>query len=104
MSPVETGTIASPEWILRFKEGKELDVVLVSSLSAWGIMKTYHDIKQMMEHLSAQDNEMLKQTHILIHLLQSTGTMPEQLLAEINTGTRANKAPGTTNTTNGTQP
>lgn len=70
-------------------------------------IKTYHDIEQMMEHLNAQDNELLKQTHILIHLLQSAGTTPEQLLAEINTGTLTGKttsATSTTNTTNGTQP
>jgi len=67
-------------------------------------MKTYHDIEQMMEHLSAQDSEMVKQTHILVHLLQSTGILPEQLLAEINTGTLTGKITSPTTTTNGTQP
>ena len=67
-------------------------------------MKTYHDIEQMMEHLTAQDNEMLKQTHILFHLLQSTGTTPEQLFAEINTGTLTSKKTSTKNTTNSTGP
>lgn len=31
-------------------------------------MKTYHDIEQVMQHLAAQDEELLKQTKILIAL------------------------------------
>lgn len=43
-------------------------------------MKTYHDIEQIMEHLSAQDAELLKQTHMIIHLLKAAGIPPEQVL------------------------
>ena len=35
--------------------------------------KTYHDIEQVMQHLSAQDDELLKQTAMLIRLAQSAG-------------------------------
>jgi len=44
-------------------------------------MKTYHDIEQIMAHLSAQDEEILKQTRMIIHLLKTSGISPEQLLA-----------------------
>ncbi|QBD77677.1 DUF1003 domain-containing protein [Ktedonosporobacter rubrisoli] len=43
-------------------------------------MKTYHDIEQIMHHLSAQDEEIIRQTHMLIHLLQAHGISPEQFL------------------------
>ena len=43
-------------------------------------IKTYHDIEQIIQHLSAQDAEILKQTHMLVHLLQHAGINPEQLL------------------------
>lgn len=42
-------------------------------------MKTYHDIEQIMLHLSAQDAELLKQTHMLIHVLKAAGIPQEQL-------------------------
>ncbi len=58
-------------------------------------MKTYHDIEQIMEHLSAQDTELLKQSHMLFHMIKASGVVPEELLAEINTGVLAS----TTNTT-----
>ncbi len=35
--------------------------------------KTYHDIEQVMQHLSAQDDELLKQTAMLVRLAQSAG-------------------------------
>jgi len=44
-------------------------------------MKTYHDIEQIMAHLSAQDEEILKQTRMIVHLLKTSGISPEQLLA-----------------------
>ncbi len=43
-------------------------------------MKTYHDIEQIMQHLSAQDEEIVRQTHMLVHLLQANGISPEQFL------------------------
>ena len=42
-------------------------------------MKTYHDIEQVLQHLSAQDGELLKQSHMLLHLLSASGVPPEQL-------------------------
>ena len=69
-------------------------------------MKTYHDIEQIMEHLSAQDAELLKQSHMLFHMLKASGIVPEDLLAEINTGVLASTANNTINTntaTTGTQ-
>ncbi len=44
-------------------------------------MKTYHDIEEIMQHLSAQDAELLKQTHMIIHLLRTAGISPEQVSA-----------------------
>src|SRR5579872_4515461 len=70
-------------------------------------MKTYHDIEQIMEHLSAQDTELLKQSHMLFHMIKASGIVPEDLLAEINTGVLANTANNINNantTTPGTQP
>jgi hypothetical protein len=32
-------------------------------------MKTYHDIEQIIEHLSSQDTELLKQTSMLLEIL-----------------------------------
>ncbi len=43
--------------------------------------KTYHDIGQIMEHLSAQDAELMKQTRMLIHLLHAAGITDEHLAA-----------------------
>ena len=36
-------------------------------------MSTYHDIEQIMQHLSAQDAEILHQSHMLINLLEKNG-------------------------------
>ena len=43
--------------------------------------KTYHDLCEVMEHLSAQDAELLKQTHMIIHLLKASGISLEQVTA-----------------------
>jgi uncharacterized membrane protein len=48
-------------------------------------MKTYHDIEQIMAHLSIQDEELLRQTHMMIHLLKVSGISPEQVLADLPT-------------------
>ena len=40
----------------------------------------FSDIEQIIQRLSAQDAEILKQTHMLVHLLQHAGITPEQLL------------------------
>jgi DNA-directed RNA polymerase subunit H (RpoH/RPB5) len=42
-------------------------------------MHTYHKIEEIMQHLSAQDAELLKHTKMLIHLLNAAGITPEQL-------------------------
>ena len=42
-------------------------------------MKTFHDIEEIMQHLSAQDAELLRHTKMLIHLLSSAGITAEQL-------------------------
>jgi len=42
-------------------------------------MKTFHDIEEIMQHLSAQDAELLRHTKMLIHLLSAAGITPEQL-------------------------
>jgi len=42
-------------------------------------MNSYHGIEEIMQHLSAQDAELLKQTKLLIHLLRAAGITPEQL-------------------------
>jgi uncharacterized membrane protein len=69
-------------------------------------MKTYHDIEQIMEHLSAQDAELLKQSHMLFHMIKSSGIVPEELLAEINrdTGVLTTHLNNPNNTTTNTQP
>lgn len=56
-------------------------------------IKTYHDIEQIMLHLSAQDAELLKQTHMIIHLLQTSGVTPEQLAAIASNGAGTQSAP-----------
>jgi hypothetical protein len=45
-------------------------------------IKTYHDIEQIMTHLSAQDEEILRQTHMITHLLKAAGIPPEQFLTD----------------------
>lgn len=42
-------------------------------------MGTYHKIEGIMQHLSAQDAELLKHTKILLHLLSAAGITPDQL-------------------------
>jgi len=45
-------------------------------------MSTYHDIEQIMQHLSAQDAELLRHAHMLMHLLEKNGITLQQLEAE----------------------
>src|SRR6266849_8980255 len=45
-------------------------------------MSTYHDIEQIMQHLSAQDAELLRHARMLIHLLEKNGISLQQLEAE----------------------
>jgi hypothetical protein len=45
-------------------------------------MSTYHDIEQIMQHLSAQDAELLRQAKMLVHLLEKNGISLQQLEAE----------------------
>ena len=42
-------------------------------------MNTYHHIEEIMQHLSAQDAELLKHTKMLLHLLNAAGITPDQL-------------------------
>jgi len=49
-------------------------------------MRTYHDIEEIMQHLSAQDAELLKQSHMIIHLLKTSGIPLEQVTAIQNNG------------------
>ena len=46
-------------------------------------MSTYHDIEQIMEHLCAQDAELLRQAKMLVHLLEKNGISLQQLEAEV---------------------
>ena len=46
-------------------------------------MSTYHDIEQIMLHLSAQDAELLHHTKMLIHQLEKNGITLQQLEAEV---------------------
>lgn len=45
-------------------------------------MSTYHDIEQIMQHLLAQDTELLHHSKMLIHLLEKNGISLHQLEAE----------------------
>lgn len=45
-------------------------------------MSTYHHIEQIMQHLSAQDAELLHHTKMLIHLLEKNGISLQQQEAE----------------------
>jgi hypothetical protein len=45
-------------------------------------MSTYHDIEQVMQHLSAQDTELLRHAKMLEHLLEKSGISLQQLMAE----------------------
>lgn len=50
-------------------------------------IKGFHDIEQIMDHLSAQDEELLKQSRMIIQLMQAAGIPPEQVKAiESNAG------------------
>jgi hypothetical protein len=46
-------------------------------------ISTYHDIEQVMQHLSAQDAELLRQAKMLVHLLEKNGISLQQLEAEM---------------------
>jgi len=46
-------------------------------------MNSYNDIEHIMQHLSAQDAELLRHTRMLIHLLEKSGISLQQLEAEI---------------------
>src|SRR5215469_11899796 len=46
-------------------------------------MSIYHDIEQIMQHLSAQDTELLRHAKMLIHLLEKNGITLQQLEAEV---------------------
>ena len=45
-------------------------------------ISTYHDIEQIMQHLLAQDAELLRHGHMLMHLLEKSGISLQQLEAE----------------------
>ncbi len=45
-------------------------------------MSTYHDIEAIMKHLSAQDAELLRHAHMLMHLLEKNGISINQLETE----------------------
>jgi uncharacterized membrane protein len=47
-------------------------------------MKTYHDIEEIMQHLTAQDTELLRHTKMLIHLLEKNGISLQQLEAGVD--------------------
>ena len=44
---------------------------------------SYHDIEQIMQHLCAQDSELLRHTKILEHLLEKNGISLLQIEAEL---------------------
>jgi hypothetical protein len=46
-------------------------------------ISTYHDIEQIMQHLSAQDAELLRHAKMLEHLLEKNGITLQQLEAEV---------------------
>jgi hypothetical protein len=57
-------------------------------------MKTYHCIEEIMQHLSAQDAELLRQSKMLIHLLSAAGLTPEHLSdAQINVSVAPHETP-----------
>ena len=45
---------------------------------------SYHDIEQVMAHLSNQDKELLKHTKFLLHLLEKNGITLQQLKDELH--------------------
>ncbi|GER90150.1 hypothetical protein KDW_43120 [Dictyobacter vulcani] len=42
-------------------------------------MNTYHDIEQIMAHMSAQDEEILRQTRLIVELCRASGMSSEHL-------------------------
>jgi ABC-type multidrug transport system fused ATPase/permease subunit len=46
-------------------------------------MSSYNDIENIMQHLSAQDAELLRHTRMLTHLLEKNGISLQQLEAEV---------------------
>ena len=46
-------------------------------------INSYHDIEQVMQHLCAQDAELLRHAKMLEHLLEKNGISLEQLEAEV---------------------
>jgi hypothetical protein len=64
-------------------------------------ISTYHDIEQVMQHLAAQDAELLRHAKMLEHLLEKSGISLQQLEAEMgHTGHLETfiQAPAETNT------
>jgi len=55
--------------------------------------KSYHDLEEVMQHLAAQDAELLKHTKMLIHLLSAAGITPEQLPDILPNGTLSSETP-----------
>jgi uncharacterized membrane protein len=54
-------------------------------------IKTYHDIEQIMKHLSIQDEELLRQASMIVQLLQANGIATEQFIAQaVNTQAETN--------------
>lgn len=41
--------------------------------------KSYHDIEQIMLHLCSQDEELLRQTRLVVHFLKTSGLSDEQI-------------------------
>jgi hypothetical protein len=59
-------------------------------------INTYHGIEEIMQHLSAQDAEILRHTTMLIHLLSAAGITPEQLQdVQINVAASTHETPST---------
>jgi ABC-type multidrug transport system fused ATPase/permease subunit len=55
---------------------------------------TYQGIEEIMQHLSAQDAELLRQSKMLIHLLSAAGITPEQLPdVQINVSASSHEPP-----------
>jgi hypothetical protein len=70
-------TLAKAEQAIKGLLGRHAELMAEEQFNT--TMNTYHDIGEIMQHLSAQDAELLKQTKMLIHLLNAAGINPEQL-------------------------
>ncbi len=57
-------------------------------------MTSYNDIEQIMQHLTAQDAELLRHTRMLIHLLEKNGVSLQQVEAEIAAGSHLAEGSG----------